>query len=282
MELFLAGDALGHVELATDLVVGIEQGDLVAALGGHRGASQAGRTCADHRHLFRRGSRAVDQLGLVCGTRIDQAAGQLVLEHVVQAGLVAGDAGVDRLGAAGAGLVGPLRVGQQRARQRHHVGAAAGEDALGDVGHVDAVGRHQRHRYMRLELGGDTGEGGARHRGGNGRDARFVPADAGIDDRRASRLDGLGLLHDLFPVAAVVNQIHQRQAVDDDEVRAAGLADAAHDLHCKTHALVGVATPAVGALIGARGDELVDEVALRAHHFDAIVAGFAGQLALRA
>jgi hypothetical protein len=50
----------------------------------------------------------VDQLGLVRGARIDQAAGQLAFEHVVQAGLVAGDAGVDRVGAAGAGLGRPV------------------------------------------------------------------------------------------------------------------------------------------------------------------------------
>uniref|UniRef100_A0A914YP03 HPt domain-containing protein n=1 Tax=Panagrolaimus superbus TaxID=310955 RepID=A0A914YP03_9BILA len=105
-----------------------------------------------------------------------------------------------------------------------------------------------------------------------------MPADTGIDDRRTGRLDCLRLLHDLFPVAAVVDQIHQRQAIDDDEVRAAGLADAAHDLDREAHALAGVTAPTVGALVGARGDEFVDEVALRAHHFDAVVAGLAGQL----
>ena len=131
---------------------------------------------------------------------------------------------------------------------------------------------------MRLELGGDPGEGSTRHRGGDGRNARFVPADAGIDDRCAGRLDGLRLLHDFFPAAAVVDQIHQRQAIDDDEVRAAGLADAAYDLDREAHALARVAAPGIGALVGARGDEFVDEVALRAHHFHAVVAGLAGQL----
>ncbi len=131
---------------------------------------------------------------------------------------------------------------------------------------------------MRLELGGDRGECATRYRGGNGRNARFMPADAGIEDRRTGGLDGLGLLHDLFPVAAVFDQVDQRQAVDDDEIRAAGFADAAHDLHREAHALCGITAPAIVALVGARGDELVDEVTLRAHHFHAVVAGFAGQL----
>ncbi|KAG1198125.1 hypothetical protein G6F35_012683 [Rhizopus arrhizus] len=250
----------------------------MAAFGGNRGTGQPGRASTDHGHLLRRGGRAVDQLGLVGRTRVDQAAGQLVLEHVVQAGLVAGDAGVDRLGAAGAGLVGPVRVGQQWARQRHHVRTAIGQDAFGHFGHVDAVGGHQRQSHVRLELGGDAGKGRTRHRSGNGWNARFMPADAGIDDRRACGLDGLCLLHDLLPVAAVLDQVHQRQAVDDDEVRTAGFTDAAHDLHREAHALAGVAAPAVTARVGARRDELVDEVALRAHHFHAVVAGLAGQL----
>ncbi len=214
---------------------------------------QAGRAGADHGNLLRRGGRAIDQLGLVRGARVDQAAGQLVLEDVVQAGLVAGDAGVDRLGAAGAGLVRPLRVGQQRACQRHHVGAAIGEDAFGHLGHVDAVGRHQRQRHVRLQLGGDAGEGRARHRGGNRRDARFVPADAGIDEGRAGGLDGLRLLHDLFPVAAVFHQVDQRQAVDDDEVRATGFADAAHDLDREAHALAARRRPSGSVRVLVRG-----------------------------
>jgi hypothetical protein len=62
------------------------------------------------------------QLGLVPGARVDEAAGDLQLEGVVQAGLVAGDAGVDLVGAALAAFA-RSRVGQQRARHGHHVGA---------------------------------------------------------------------------------------------------------------------------------------------------------------
>ncbi|MNV53095.1 hypothetical protein D3C71_1452230 [compost metagenome] len=203
VEFFLARDALGDIELPADLAAGIEQRDRVATLGSHGRASQPGRPGADHGDPARGGGRAVDQLGLVHGARVDQAAGGLVLEDVVQAGLVAGDAGVDRLRTAGARLVGPLRIGQQRPRQRDHVGAARGEDALGHVGHVDAVGGDHRHAHVRLELGGDSRKGTAWHRGGDGRDARLVPADAGVDQGRARRLDRLRLLHDLGPVAAV-------------------------------------------------------------------------------
>ena len=117
VELFLAGNALGQVELSADLRGRIEQGHHMPALGRHRGAGQPGRAGTDHGDPLRRGGRQVVQFGLGHRAGVDQATGPLVLEHMVQAGLVAGNAGVDRTRAAGAGLVRPLRVGQQRARQ---------------------------------------------------------------------------------------------------------------------------------------------------------------------
>ena len=49
-------------------------------------------------------------------------------------------------------------------------------------------------------------------------------------------------------------------------------ARAAHDLDRQAHAVLAVAAPGVVALVGARGEELVDEVAFRAHDLDAVVA----------
>ena len=98
------------------------------------------------------------KFGFVACTRIEQARSVLVLEHVIEAGLVAGDAGVDAVAASGLGLVDPVGVGQQRPRHRHHVGIAVGEDFLGDLGHVDAVGRDQRNRDLALQLARHPGE----------------------------------------------------------------------------------------------------------------------------
>lgn len=117
LELFLARDALGHIELPADFISRIEQGHLVAALGCHGCAGKTRRARTDHGHALGCGGRCVDQFGFVHGTRVDQAAGQFVFEHVIQASLVAGDARIDGVRLPGAGLVGPLRVGQQRACQ---------------------------------------------------------------------------------------------------------------------------------------------------------------------
>ena len=278
VELFLARHALGHVELAADLAGRVEQSHAMATLGSHGGGGQAGRAGADHGDLLHSGGGDVVQLGLVAGTRVDQAAGQLAAEGVVQAGLVAADAGVDLVGTAGGRLVDEVRVGEERAGHGHHVGVTFGQYLLGDFRRVDTVGGAQRDADLALELGGDLGEGRARHLGGDGRDARLVPADAGVDDGGAGLLDGLGQGHDLVPGAAALDQVEHGQAVDDDEVRAHGLANAADDLHRQAHAVLVAATPAVGAVVGVGDQELVDEVAFRPHHLDAVILGLLGQL----
>jgi hypothetical protein len=124
-----------------DLRGAVEQVHLVAALGEHRRRGEARGPGADHGDALLRRRRCVVQLDLVAGARIDQARGDLVLEGVVEAGLVAGDAGVDAVGASGRGLDHEVGVGQQRPRHRHHVGASVGDDLLGDFRGVDAIGR---------------------------------------------------------------------------------------------------------------------------------------------
>ncbi len=95
VKLLLARDLLGEVELAADFARLIEQAHLMAALGGITGKRQPGGTGAHHRQLLGLGHPAKRQLGLEAGARVDQAGGPLLLEDMVKAGLVAGDAGVD-------------------------------------------------------------------------------------------------------------------------------------------------------------------------------------------
>ncbi len=276
-ELFLARHALGHVELAADLTGGVEQGHAVAAFGRDGGSGQPGRAGADHGDLLDLLGGNVVQLGLVAGARVDQTTGQLAAKGVIQAGLVAADAGIDLVRAALGGLVDEVRVGEERTGHGHHVGIALGQHLLGDFRGVDAVGGDQRNRHLALELGGDLGESRTRHLGGDGRDTRLVPADTGIDQGGAGLLDGLGQQHDLVPGAATLDQIEHRQAIDDDEVRPDRLAHATHDFHRQAHAVLVAATPAVGAVVGVGHQELVDEITFRTHHLDTVITGLLGQ-----
>src|SRR5471030_1995186 len=276
-ELLLAGNLHGDLELAADAVAGIEQGDVMAAFGGDGGGRQPGRPGADHRHAARPGADGVDQFRLVAGARIDQATGALVGERVVQAGLVAADAGVDFVGAAFGGLDDKVRVGQEGPCHRHHVGIAALQNLLGLVRHIDAVRRDDGYRHLAPQPAGHAGEGAARHRRDDGRHARLVPAVAGVDDGDAGLLQRLGDRDHVVPGVAAINQVEQRVAVHDDEVGTDGGADAFDDFDRQAHAVLDAAAPAVLAQVGARAQELVEQIAFAAHHFDAVVAGVARQ-----
>ena len=67
------------------------------------------------------------------------------LKKFVQAGLLIADAGADISQAAGKGLVGPLRVGQQRPGQHDHVAHTVSERALGQIGVAQLPHCHDRH-----------------------------------------------------------------------------------------------------------------------------------------
>ena len=78
---------------------------------------------------------------------------------------------------------------------------------------------------------------------------------------------------------SIGDEVEHRQPIDDDEILADSFAHARDDFDRQTHAVFKAAAPAVGALIGMRDKKLVDEVAFRAHHLDAVVTTFTRQLA---
>ena len=277
VEFLLARDALGHVELATDFRRGLEQVDRVPALGQHRGAREPSRARADDCDALRCRRALVIQFGLVTGARVDEARDALALENLVKAGLVAGDAGIDLIGAPGGGLDHEIRIGKQRPGHRDHVGRAFGDDPFGHLRRVDAVRRAERNTDLAFHLARDPRKRCTRHRRGDRRNACLVPADAGVQDRDARAFECLGQLHDFAPVAAIRHQVEHREPIDDDEIGADRCARARDDLYRQPHAVRVAAAPVVRAAVGMCGDELVDEVAFRTHDLDAVVTRLASQ-----
>ncbi len=72
VEFFLARHLFGDVELAADFVIGIEQSDLVAALGRRGGKGEASRSGPDHGQRFGRWRGRNDDLGFMAGARVHQ------------------------------------------------------------------------------------------------------------------------------------------------------------------------------------------------------------------
>jgi hypothetical protein len=192
---------------------------------------------------------------------------------VIQAGLVAGDAGVDGVGAAGGGLGHERGIGQEgRAIDTR---SASPRARIPPPGVVDAVaGDHgQLHHLLQASAQGAEGPRHAAHDGG---DACLMPADAGVQQVDA-RAAALGKGFDLIPGAAALHEVEQGQAEDEDEVRAGGGPHGTQHFQPEAAAVLETAAPAVVPKIGAGGQELVDQIALRAHHLDAVVTGLAGQ-----
>jgi hypothetical protein len=243
------------------------------AFGRGQRAGHARGACADDGDPL--GCRGLfdEQLGFPAGAWVHQAEGQPAFEDLVQTGLVAGNAGVDFVGASGSRLVDEIRIGKERACHRDHVGTAGSDHFLGHRRGVDAVGGDQRDPDLSHQALGYPDEGRTRDHRGNRRNACLVPADAGVDQRCPGSFDGLGQSHDLIPGTAAFDEVEHRQAVDDDEVCAGGLAHAPHRLDGEAAAVLETAAPAVLAEIGLLGDKLVDQIAFRSHHLDAVIAG---------
>ncbi len=76
--------------------------------------------------------------------RINQATGALVLESMIKTSLVAGDAGIDFIGAILLRLEHEFGIGQEWPRHRHHVSVTLGQDLFRHFRRIDTVrGNHR-------------------------------------------------------------------------------------------------------------------------------------------
>ena len=104
-----------------------------------------------------------------------------------------------------------------------------------------------------------------------------MPANPCVDNGGTGGFNRLRQLHGFVERAAAFHQVEHRQAENDNKVCARTFAHRAHYLHGKAHPAGVVAAPFVIALVGAGREELVDQVAFRAHHLHAVIARLARQ-----
>ena len=273
VKLFFAGYQLGNVELAANLTAGIEQCHLMAAFCSHRGKRQPGRAGTHDRDRLGRSGLHIGQFGFVTGAGIDQTRCQLAAEGVIKTGLVAADTGVDLISAVLGCLQNQVGICEERPGHGHHIGITLGQNLFGHVRHVDPVGGDQWNAHLPFQARRHLGKGPAGNRRGNGGHPGLVPADAGVDNGRTRLLDFLGQVHNLFPGAAILNQIQHGQTVDQDEVLSHPFTNPTDDFDRQANPVFVAATPTVGAVVGVGNNELVDEIAFRTHDLNAIITG---------
>jgi hypothetical protein len=110
-------------------------------------------------------------------------------------------------------------VGQQRPGHRDQVGLAGGQDLLGQLGVLIRLEAHTGTDTSALSRGGHRPPGAWRDLGDDRRYAGLVPADAGVEDGDAGVLEPVGELDHLVPGLAVLDEVEQRDPVDDREAR---------------------------------------------------------------
>ncbi len=275
-KLLLARHPLGQIELPADFAAGFIDGHAVAALRGFGGKGQPCRASAHHRQIAHNARRLRHHQRFMAGARIDQTRCQPARERVIQAGLVAGDAGVDLVFAAFKGLVDQIGISQHRPRHRHEIGMARRQHSFGDLRHVDAIGCDHRHAHMLANAAGHFGKGRARHHGSDGRHLRFMPGEMRADDVGAGGFHGLGQRNHFLAGHAALQHVHRRDAENQDEIRAHRRPCPANDLDRKAHAVFKAAAPLVFAQIGLFDQKRRQQIAGRSDDLHAVIAGGLG------
>ena len=103
-----------------------------------------------------------------------------------------------------------------------------------------------------------------------------MPADAGVDDARTRGLDRAGQPDHFVVGRAIGDQIDHAEAINQNEIIAHGCAHPGHNFDRQPHPVFIRPAPAVGALVGVGHQKLVQEISLRPHHFDPVIARLAG------
>ena len=218
-ELLLARDAPREVELAADLGRRVEQRHEVPALGRRGGRGEAGRTRADDGDRLLLPERRRDEHRLVARVRIDEARRDVAREDLVEAGLVAADAGVDLVGAV-------LRPPCSRSRRRRGTAApstpcrrrrarAPPPPVAGSLMRLVVMSGIFTAPFSRRVTHANAARGTIVAMVGMRASCQPMPV---LMMRGARRLDGLRERDHLVPRAAALDEVEHRQAVDDDEV----------------------------------------------------------------
>ncbi len=134
-----AGGGAGQIQLPAQCVGGLKQSHVVTQPCGLGRAGHASRPAANHGDLFGPGCYSVVEFSFAPGTRVHQTPRHTFRKDIIQAGLIAGDAGVDLICAPLSCLANEMRVGKHGACHRNQIRVAVGNNVFGHFRRVYPV-----------------------------------------------------------------------------------------------------------------------------------------------
>ena len=157
------------------------------------------------------------------------------------------------------------------------MGPAAAQDGFGVGRAVVAVGGGDRDLYRLLDLGGEKGEGVVRHVGSELRNRGGVTAAGDVEEADAGLLHRHGVALGLLDAVAAAQELAAMQAIEQREILAERLLDAANGLQREAQALFGGPAPCVGTVVEDLGQEDAVGAAADAENIDGIEARLGGE-----
>ena len=300
VQLILAQRSTGGVHLAAHTVGLFKYVHGMAPLCGGDGEVQARAACADNgdalAHLGR-GGNGRQQL-LEAGAGIHGALGMAALDKLVDAALLAADAGTDVLHLTGVGLVAPVGIGQHRTAQHDHVALAVPQGLLGQVGIAQLAHGHNGDLHAHVGLDAPGGEVFLGHLGhvqeatgghtgrGMGQPPVVIAAQVHIEHIDAGLHQVLHIVQGIGDGAAVLEAL---QALDGVHAVAVGLVQGQGQVDAVHNGIIGAHLPADGldhvhaealpvgiladlAVVEGGGGQLIQQIALVAVQIHAVHA----------
>jgi len=217
------------------------------------------------------------QLGLAPDGRVLDAGDRLALAQAADATLGGADAHAHVVDPALADLQRHFGIGDQGARHADEVADPRRQRRLGLLGRHHAPGHDDRHAHDRLREGGEVVEDPARVVV-RGRDRRLVAQRlrVGAADHPvigdAERVQPPRDLQQLLAREAALDEMVAAVPQADDEVAAHRVAECAQHLGGQAQAVLEAAAVLVGARVGERRDEVLEQVAAVERDVGAVVA----------
>mmetsp|Transcript_27775 Transcript_27775/g.58151 ORF Transcript_27775/g.58151 Transcript_27775/m.58151 type:complete len:200 (+) Transcript_27775:871-1470(+) len=186
VKLFFSRNSLGHIELSSNLVILVIKMYCVAHLPGRNGKGTSSWPGADHAncHPLVFWEQFGLDFGFVTSGWIDQTTGYFTNKDVIQASLIASNAGIDFIFTSFARLLHEIGIGQEWSSHADQITRFGSQQCFSCLGMIDTIGGHEGDgndaRLFEFLCG--KGKGCARNSRGNGGNAGFVPSNTRIDN----------------------------------------------------------------------------------------------------